>query len=127
MRVFRLVLPWSSVITTSAAYIFVPAGPWANPFGFKTARADSEFRGMVNLNAQAALQFADDEEGTGAVVTVIGQTMTADGFYPPLTAGVADISVNAARYRYVRPGWNIKATAGTAFGRVGGVADLSPV
>ena len=101
-----------------------------SPFGYKSGRAESEMRGRsVNCEVQAVLQFADDLEGTNAVIVAIGANMNADQFYPP-QATVADILANCNRYRYVRPGWHVKVAAGqsgTVWARVGGVIELTSV
>ena len=130
MRLFRFSLPWSTVIHNSLTVIFVPAGDFVSPFGYKSARAESDMRGKsAGCEVQATLQFSDDLEGTNAVLVAVGQNMSADQFYPPSTT-VADILANCNRYRYVRPGWHVKVAAGqsgTVWARVGGVIELTSV
>ncbi len=129
MRLFRFSLAWSTVIHNSLTAVFVPAGDFVSPFGYKSARAESDMRGKsANCEVQAALQFSDDLEGTNAVVVAVGQNMVADQFYPPPTGVVADILTNCNRYRYVRPGWLVKGgNSVTAWARVGGVIELTSV
>lgn len=125
MKLIRLDLDWTAIISNSTTSVFIPSGAWRACAGMAKARAAGEMRGLTGLiTAQPTLEFAN-YENTPITTKLLGTSMTANNFYPP-TAGQTDISTESAQYLLVRPGFTVALSTGstTAWARVGGMIEI---
>lgn len=127
MKPVRLVMAWSTVVANRTSQVFVPATAWGPAAGFTKARGEGELRNRIGeLEARPAVQWANFEDGSGAVTDVVGQLMNTDQYWPP-AASSTTVTSRSEQYRLVRAGWlvNVKTGfSGPVFGRVGGLVEI---